>query len=151
MTYFDMSNDVVTFLSEHYLEQCALLGHSMGGKVAMATALQHPEIVEKLIVVDVSPTRAPGTSQLLDYITVLQELDLSLIKSKSEADRAISKVIAVSQCTCSVHLCAVIKYATSFRTTVLDSFYLLIWSNLPNLVPMSGELIFLVLPAIYSR
>ena len=96
MSYEAMSEDLIHFLSTHSIKKCSLLGHSMGGKLAMATTLQHPDAVDRLVVVDVAPTRAPGTQDILQYVAALQSLDLQAVRQKADADQALSKDIPVS-------------------------------------------------------
>lgn len=55
-----MSSDLICFLSVNNISRCILIGHSMGGRTAMLTALQCPTLIESLIVVDVSPVPSPG-------------------------------------------------------------------------------------------
>ena len=55
MDYHLLSDDLHQFILEHHIERPVILGHSMGGKTAMAYAFMHPEEVEGLIVVDISP------------------------------------------------------------------------------------------------
>ena len=62
-----MSSDLISFLSENAIARCVLVGHSMGGRTAMLTALRNPELIESLIVVDVSPVPSPSE---LFYIAV---------------------------------------------------------------------------------
>jgi pimeloyl-ACP methyl ester carboxylesterase len=50
-----MAEDVASFCTEHSLDRVILLGHSLGGKVAMQLALDRPEIVSRLVVVDIAP------------------------------------------------------------------------------------------------
>lgn len=59
MNYPVMAQDVREFIDEHGMEPPTLLGHSMGGKVAMQLAAQHPNEIEKLIVVDIAPRAYP--------------------------------------------------------------------------------------------
>src|ERR1700722_6867137 len=51
MDYATMAEDVAGFITAQGLDRAALIGHSMGGKVAMTLALSAPELVERLIVV----------------------------------------------------------------------------------------------------
>jgi esterase len=47
--------DLFNYIKYHQLEQVYIIGHSMGGKTAMLFAVMYPELVEKLIIVDISP------------------------------------------------------------------------------------------------
>jgi pimeloyl-ACP methyl ester carboxylesterase len=59
MTYALMADDVIQTLAAHGVEQAAVVGHSMGGKVAMTTALSAPERVTRLLVADIAPVAYP--------------------------------------------------------------------------------------------
>ena len=61
MTYPLMAEDVVETLDAQGLAAVGLLGHSMGGKVAMHVALAHPERVFRLLVADIAPVPSPPT------------------------------------------------------------------------------------------
>lgn len=54
-SYELMAEDVLNYCTEHHLDQISIIGHSMGGKVAMLFATLYPEKVEKLIVADIGP------------------------------------------------------------------------------------------------
>jgi len=53
--YQAMVDDVVEFMTQQHISSTSLMGHSMGGKTAALLALLHPELVDKLIVVDIAP------------------------------------------------------------------------------------------------
>jgi len=53
--YDVMAQDVLEYCQEHQLQQVSIIGHSMGGKVAMLFATTYPERVDKLIVADIGP------------------------------------------------------------------------------------------------
>lgn len=55
MTYPEMAQDLLTLLDDLQLEKVIVIGHSMGGKAAMALAAIAPQRVEKLIIIDVAP------------------------------------------------------------------------------------------------
>lgn len=54
-SYEAMKTDLALFLEEHGIKQPVLIGHSMGGKVAMYYAADYPENVKKLVVADIAP------------------------------------------------------------------------------------------------
>jgi esterase len=75
MTYAEMAEDVAGFIAEQGLTDPIVMGHSMGGKVAMQLALAEPERVRALIVVDIAPVTYGH--DMLDYIAAMQAMDLS--------------------------------------------------------------------------
>jgi pimeloyl-ACP methyl ester carboxylesterase len=68
----------------------ALVGHSLGGKVAMVLALRHPELVERLCVVDISPVDYAGLSEFARYIEAMKGLDLGTLTRRSDAEEALA-------------------------------------------------------------
>ncbi|QQR98283.1 MAG: alpha/beta fold hydrolase [Sphingobacteriales bacterium] len=60
MNYQLMADDVFDFLAQQNINKTSILGHSMGGKVAMQFALTYPDFVEQLIVVDIAPKKYRG-------------------------------------------------------------------------------------------
>ncbi len=63
----------------------------------MLTALRQPLLVERLVVLDSSPRAAPGTDSTLALLTALQQLDLSSVRNRREANAALKEAIPVSQ------------------------------------------------------
>lgn len=87
--YRDMADEVATLISG--ADPVALVGHSMGGKVAMALALRHPELVERLCVVDIAPVDYASASEFGRYVAAMQGMDLAAIKTREDADRALQQ------------------------------------------------------------
>jgi pimeloyl-ACP methyl ester carboxylesterase len=81
-----------------------LVGHSMGGKVAMQLALRWPELLRALVVVDVAPVEYPVSGGRTDdpdeeaspfaaFIAAMQAIDLDALDSREEADRALREAV----------------------------------------------------------
>lgn len=70
-----------------------VVGHSMGGKVAMVMALRHPELIDRLCVVDVSPVAYDGLSNFADYVRAMRALDLHALTSRAAADAGLAPLV----------------------------------------------------------
>jgi pimeloyl-ACP methyl ester carboxylesterase len=88
-TYEAMREDVVTFMEKQQIEQPILMGHSMGGKVAMHVALARPHSLHKLIVVDICPKYYPVHHDRI--LEGLISIDLDTISSRQQADDQLAK------------------------------------------------------------
>ncbi len=84
MSYPDMVADVRRFMDDHRLDRAAVLGHSLGGKVAMGLALASPARIERLVVVDIAPVTYRHS--YAGIIRALRGLDLSKVTSRAQAD-----------------------------------------------------------------
>jgi len=89
--YKVLAEDLVKYIKNHKLKNVILMGHSLGGKTAMELTVQRPDLVEKLIVVDISPKAYPVHHNKI--IESLFSLDFSELKSRSEADRKLAEYI----------------------------------------------------------
>ena len=91
-TYNDLRNDLEEFFEQHNIEKATLLGHSMGGKIAMWFAADFPEKVEKLVIADIAPKDyllLKNDSQFhlhQNILLAMQEIDFSIIKSRKDID-----------------------------------------------------------------
>ncbi|XP_077880031.1 sn-1-specific diacylglycerol lipase ABHD11 isoform X2 [Ictidomys tridecemlineatus] len=96
-SYKAMCQDLQNLLPQLGLAPCALIGHSMGGKTAMLLALQRPELVERLIAVDISPVKTTGTSKFATYVAAMKSIDIPdkmpLSQARKLADKQLSHVI----------------------------------------------------------
>jgi pimeloyl-ACP methyl ester carboxylesterase len=91
MSYHDMAEDVAEFVEAHALAPATVLGHSMGGKVAMALALSQPALVRRLVVADIAPV--VYAHSFLPYVQAMQDLNLGGIARRDEADAALSEQV----------------------------------------------------------
>jgi len=73
-----------------------VVGHSLGGKVAMLLALRHPDLVERLVVVDIAPVPSSDVSQFEQLLGALATLDLATLTSRSDADERLQELIGDS-------------------------------------------------------
>ena len=89
--YPAMARDVADFFDEQQLREAFVLGHSMGGKVAMQFANDFPERVRRLVVVDIAPRTYPRYHD--DLFAAMLGLDLGRYRTRGEADRALAPQI----------------------------------------------------------
>jgi esterase len=87
-SYPEMAADLEAFLESHWIHTSTIIGHSMGGKVAMQLALTHPDMVERLVVVDIDPGEAEDNHSSIFH--ALMGMDLSKMTSRTEAEAYLS-------------------------------------------------------------
>lgn len=91
MSYPTMANDIINLMNDYQCSNPIIIGHSMGGKIAMTLALEHPNMIQKLVVMDIAPKQYPPHH--LSIIEALQKLNLDKFKSKTEAIKALAPSI----------------------------------------------------------
>lgn len=92
--YLDQAQIVVNHLLALDRRPWRIVGHSMGGKIAMLIALLRPGLVDRLVVVDMSPVRYdPPISDLRGYAQAMQAMDLSTLTGREDADARLSSVV----------------------------------------------------------
>lgn len=89
--YAVMAQDVVDYCAHHQLRDIVLIGHSMGGKVAMLTASNHPQLVQKLLVADISPRQYSPHHQ--DIMQALNAVDFDQTASRKDIEAVMKKYI----------------------------------------------------------
>src|SRR5919112_6418255 len=101
--YLDMA-DLVAAELETLDGPATLVGHSMGGKVAMQVALRRPELLRALVVVDVAPTAYPESGGRTDdpdeeaspfaaFIAAMQAMDLGRLRTREDAEAALRSAV----------------------------------------------------------
>lgn len=89
--YQVMTEDVINYLIDQKVDNCCIIGHSMGGKVAMQLSIEKPGIIEKLVVVDIAPKfYARHHDYILEGLAILENNQL---ESRSKADELLSEKI----------------------------------------------------------
>ena len=92
MGFADMAGDVIHFMDQQQIPKAHLLGHSMGGKVAMQIALSTPERVNRLVVADISPvTYTRRHDPVIEGLTQVEEAKPT---SRREADQVLAGYVA---------------------------------------------------------
>lgn len=89
--YVDVADQVAELFTAD--DPVALVGHSMGGKAAMIVALRHPELVERLCVVDVSPVTYRSSDEFAGFIEAMQAIDLGTLDRRGDADAALVEAV----------------------------------------------------------
>ncbi len=82
--YEAMAEDIVELMDDLKLKSAVIMGHSMGGKVAMQFALQNPEKTDKLIVVDISMRQYDERQYQIEIIEAMMAVDFQRSASRSE-------------------------------------------------------------------
>ena len=101
--YLDMAQLLATEL-EHLGEPVTLVGHSMGGKVAMQLALRRPELLRAMVVVDIAPVEYPlqggrtddpdeEASPFAAFIAGMRAMDLDRLTTREDADAALKAAV----------------------------------------------------------
>jgi esterase len=84
MSFDEMAGDVAAFIDAHGLSPARLIGHSLGGKVAMRLALTRPDPIERLVVVDVAPVAYRHS--FAPFVEAMREVDLAAVQRRADAD-----------------------------------------------------------------
>ena len=93
MCYQEMAEDVVSFLDVNGLQRIIFMGHSLGGKSAIQFAVQFPERVSSLIMVDIAPVQYKHRQKILELIEAILELQLPTKMSRSEIEKKLTQKI----------------------------------------------------------
>jgi esterase len=89
VSYTAMAQTVGSFLQGEGLGSAPVLGHSMGGKTAMALALMQPELIGRLFVLDIAPVTYDHDNNL--YIKAMEAVDLDNLTGRGDADDTLAE------------------------------------------------------------
>ncbi|MDB3870468.1 alpha/beta fold hydrolase [bacterium] len=88
-SYEVMCDDLLEYMEDNSIKNPVILGHSLGGKVAIKFAFTHPDKIEKLIVADMSPRRY-NTDFHQNLLSILYKLNLEDFEKRKEIDSILS-------------------------------------------------------------
>ncbi|WP_448248699.1 alpha/beta fold hydrolase [Thalassotalea agariperforans] len=91
MSYDELAQDVINVMDKLSIKSAHILGHSMGGKIAMQLAVNHPDRVDKLMVADIAPVAYPPHHQTI--IDGLLAINLDQITSRKDADQQLAQYV----------------------------------------------------------
>ena len=91
MALADMAGDIRHYMAQNGIGRAAIVGHSLGGKVALQLALQQVEELIGFVVADIAPVQYQSHHD--GVLNGLNNLDLSAIGNRAEADASLSKYI----------------------------------------------------------
>jgi len=89
--YEVLAEDLKQYCEHHELESISLIGHSMGGKTAMLFAMKYPELLEKLVIVDIGPKFYPTHHDQI--LAGLSALDSEMLASRSDAENIMKNYV----------------------------------------------------------
>ncbi|WP_437436551.1 alpha/beta fold hydrolase [Ruegeria arenilitoris] len=88
-SYGDLANDLAEVIT-HFGGKADVVGHSMGGKAAMTLALQHGELLRKLVVADIAPVTYSHSQ--IQFIEAMRAVDLSKVERRSDASEQLAEL-----------------------------------------------------------
>jgi pimeloyl-ACP methyl ester carboxylesterase len=83
-TYREAADDIIRLLENNWIYKASFIGHSMGGKIAMQLAADHPDFVINLVVVDIAPVQYKGGHETI--IEALTAVDVGRAGSRKEVE-----------------------------------------------------------------
>ena len=95
-SYIGLADTIAEFLENGFAKDgpVHVIGHSMGGKIAMVLALRHPHLVNRLVVEDIGPVNSRETgSEFTHLLGSLASVDFDQVKSRSDVDAVLTEPI----------------------------------------------------------
>ena len=85
-----LEDDLLELTEDYALKNIILLGHSLGGKTAMYFALHHPDLIKKLIIVDISLRKAPVNKEHQILIDAMLKVDFTRAFKRSDVEQQLA-------------------------------------------------------------
>ena len=94
INYKTLTIDLFNFIKSKNLSEVNIIGHSMGGKVAMKFAIDYEDLVSKLVIVDIAPKKYSNNLNFNYIIQGINSLNIDRISTRKEADYLLSKYVS---------------------------------------------------------
>lgn len=88
-----LTEDIIGLYHKLNFNSAVIMGHSLGGRVAISSALKHPELFSRLIVEDMAPRKYSGNKSINNLLKVMSRFDLKNKRSINEIDESLKQVI----------------------------------------------------------
>jgi len=91
--YLAMTDDLSEFIEDHQIENPVIIGHSMGGKITARFALENPELLKKVVIVDISLRAYPSRNSHAKIIDGMRRINFDMVNSRTEVDMLLTERI----------------------------------------------------------
>ncbi|HNW69214.1 MAG TPA: alpha/beta fold hydrolase [Bacteroidales bacterium] len=88
-----LTGDIIELYHKLNFNSAVIIGHSLGGRVAISAALKHPDLFSRLIVEDMAPRKYSGNKSINNLLQVMNQIDLKSKRSINEIDEALMQAI----------------------------------------------------------
>ena len=88
-----LTEDIFALCQKLKINSAVFIGHSLGGRIAMAVALQKPQMVSRLVVEDIAPRRYFGNKSIARLLSIMSGLDLKGMRSINEINEVLKSVL----------------------------------------------------------
>jgi esterase len=143
-SFDDYANAIKGLIVELGIQQASLIGHSLGGKVVMQMALTYPQLVSKLVVLDIAPVAYNARHN--NVLMALKAVDLQVIRERKDAEQAMGVYVddpGVRQFLLKSLYQLDGKWLWRFNLTLLHRDYPLLSQAIHSCVPYSEPVLFL--------
>ncbi|XP_057377201.1 protein ABHD11-like [Daphnia carinata] len=96
LDYEVLSEDLVKLMEDLQIPKAIMVGHSMGGRAMMKLALNKPSLVDKLVIVDISPVNvSPGAKLMTEFLTLMEDINLGDQLKRATARKIVDEQLQV--------------------------------------------------------
>jgi pimeloyl-ACP methyl ester carboxylesterase len=145
MDFLTMAADVAETMAALEVPAARVVGHSLGGKTAMALALTRPAMVERLVVMDIAPVTYGHDYD--DYVQAMLGLELTPSLTRQEADAALAPVVAAAPMRAFLLNNLILGEAPRWRVGLHEiqaaMGQMIAWEDPPGMQPYEGPALFL--------